>query len=347
MKKKIFVIFTGGTIGSASADGRVGLDGQSRKKLIDMYKAERGDDVEFICSSPVNMLSENVGKEQLYAIHDAVRALNFSAADGIIITHGTDSLCINAHYLALTLCDIPLPVVLVSSLYPLDDERQNGLINFCAAVDFIEKSGARGVFVSFANCPSRPTIHLAGRLTFCDQLTGFYHSAKDVPLAEICGGEVKFIPSPLNPTQRELSVGGREPAKREISDRVMLITARSLLNFSLYDFDRVRPEAVIIETYHSGTVCTEGDELNFLKFAAYCRERGVAVILAPIDSGANVYASMSNLPDNVITATDECLESAIAKVMCALGARLSPDAYFKKNIAFEKLNLQSPKKGNL
>lgn len=337
MKKKIYVIFTGGTIGCASASGRVGLDGQAKRKLIEMYRAERGDDVEFICSSPVDMLSENVGKKQLYAIYDEVKSLDFSAADGIIITHGTDSLCINAHYFALTLCDLPLPVVLVSSLFPLDDERQNGLTNFIAAVDFIEKTDFKGVFVSFANCPSRPVIHLADRLTFCDELTGFYRSAKDIPLAEIENGEVKLIPSPLNPDEKQLRAGVRRAIGKPVSDEIMLITARSLLNFELYDFDRVRPKAVIVETYHSGTVCTEGKEMNFLRFAAYCRERGIAVILSPIDSGANVYASMAKLPENVILAKDECLESAIAKVMCALGAGLKADAYLDRAVAFEKL----------
>lgn len=336
MKKKIFVIFTGGTIGSASADGRVGLDGSSKRKLIQMYNAARGEDVQFICSSPVNMLSENVAKEHLYALRDEVRRLDFSAADGIIITHGTDSLCINAHYLSLALRDVPLPVVLVSSLFPLDDKRQNGLTNFIAAVDFIEKTKARGIFVSFANEADRPLIHLAGRLTFCDQLTGYYHSVKDIPLAEVKDGCVKFISSPLNPDESELNAPG-VPAGGKICDNVMLITARSLLNFGLYDFDRTRPAAVIVETYHSGTVCTEGNELNFIKFANYCRERGVAVILSPIDSGANVYASVSDLPDNVIAAKDECLESATAKVMCALGDGLGADAYLTRDIAFEKL----------
>ena len=337
MKKAIKVIFTGGTIGSAARDGKVDLDGNANRRLLEMYRAERGEDVTFDCDEPVSMLSENVHEEQLHAIYAAVKAVDPKVYDGVIVTHGTDSLCINAHYFSLTLCNLGLPIVLVSSLYPLEDRRQNGLKNFIAAVDFIEKGGARGVFVAFANGNSPAEIHLAGRLMFCDQITGWYRSVLGESLATVEGGEVIYRESPSLPTREELALGGKFAVVPDICRDVMLITARSLLNFSLYDFDRRAPRAVVLEPYHSDTVCTAGRNLNFKKFAEYCREKGVEVVIASVDSRANVYASAVGLPQCVICAFDECTESALTKVMCALGAGLSADAYLKDNIFFEKL----------
>ena len=338
MKKAIKVIFTGGTIGSAARNGTVDLDGNANRRLIEMYRAERGEEVQFDCEEPVSMLSENVHEEQLHAIYTAVKAANPELYDGIVITHGTDSLCINAHYFSLTLCDVGLPIVLVSSLYPLEDCRQNGLKNFTAAVDFILKGGAKGVFVSFANGKSPAEIHLASRLMFCDQITGWYRSVLGESLAVVEGGEVRFLHGASLPAREELSRGGKKAVAPDICRDVMLITARSLLNFSLYDFDRRAPRAVVLEPYHSDTVCTSGRNLNFTKFAEYCRERGVEVVIASVDSRANVYASAVGLPQSVICAFDECTESALTKVMCALGAGLSASAYLKDNIFFEKLH---------
>ncbi len=337
MKKVIKVIFTGGTIGSRAVDGTVDLDGGANRKLLDMYSALCGDGISFVCDEPVSMLSENVHEEQLAAIYAAVKATSPHDVDGIIITHGTDSMCINAHYFSLTLCDMGLPIVLVSSLYPLDDDRQNGLKNFAAAVDFIEKGGAKGVFVSFANGNGPAEIHLAGRLMFCDQMTGWYRSVLGQSLAKVVGGEVIYNPSPVLPGRELLATGGQKSVAPEICRDVMLITARSLLNFSLYDFDRRAPRAVILEPYHSDTVCTSGRNLNFKQFASYCKERGVEVVIASVDSRSNVYASAVGLPESVICAYDECTESALTKVMCALGANLSAGAYLKDNIFFEKI----------
>lgn len=341
MKKVIKVIFTGGTIGSAARDGRVDLDGNANRRLLEMYRAERGEGITFDCEEPVSMLSENVHEEQLHAIYTAVRGVDPAKYDGIIITHGTDSLCINAHYFSLTLCDAGLPIMLVSSLYPLEDSRQNGLENFIAAVDFIEKTDAKGVFVAFANGKSPCEIHLASRLMFCDQITGWYRSVLGQSLAVVKDGEVTFLPSPSMPTREQLAQGKKKAVAPDICRDVMLITARSLLNFSLYDFDRRAPRAVVLEPYHSDTVCTSGRNLNFKQFAEYCRERGVAVVIASVDSRANVYASAVGLPQSVICAFDECTESALTKVMCALGAGLEADAYLNDDIFFEKLQAKN------
>lgn len=337
MQGKIKVIFTGGTIGSAAKDGRVDLDEGANRRLLEMFYAERGAGQEFDCEEPVSMLSENVHEEQLHAIYAAVKATDPAMYGGIIITHGTDSLCINAHYFALTLCDAGLPIVLVSSLYPLEDARQNGLKNFTAAVDFIRTTRAKGVFVAFANGDAPADIHLASRLMFCDQLTGWYRSVLDESLATVENGRVTFRQGATLPDEDSLSAGGAEAVSPDICRDVMLITARSLLNFSLYDFDRRAPRAVVLEPYHSDTVCTSGRNLNFTRFAEYCRERGVEVVIASVDSRANVYASAVGLPQSVICAFDECTESALTKVMCALGAGLSAGAYLNKDYFFEKL----------
>lgn len=337
MKKRILVIFTGGTIGCEQSGKSVGLDISRRKLLLDMYAGARGGDIAFDALSPINMLSENVQQEDLRKLYDCVRGVDASLYDGVIVTHGTDTLCFTVNWFSQVLCDFPLPIVFVSALYPLADERSNGLDNFCAAVDFIEKAHLKGVYCAFRNDGENARIHLGSRLVWPDEITGFYHSAKGAYLAEIAGGEVLFNTAATLPTPKEIEANAPFPLPPDLSDRVLHITMRALLNFEMFDFFRCSPQAIVVELSHSGTICTKGDELNFITFAKKCDSQKIPVIIAPVVSSAGVYASMDGLPASVKIAYDMTVEMALVKVMAALGAGKAADAYLKTNLFFEKI----------
>ena len=339
MKKKICVIFTGGTIGSADDGKYLSLSGTSKKLLIEKYYAMCGNDISFDDLSPINILSENVQPDDLEKMYACLKSVDPSKYDGIIITHGTDTLCFTVNWFSQVFCAYPLPIVFVSALYPLSDKRSNGVKNFAGAVKFIEEARLNGVYCSFTNSEENCKIHLGTRLVYPDEITGSYHSALGEHFAEIKDGKLVFNNSPLVPTAEEVRNNKCENLTPALSDEVMLITMRSLLNFSVYDFTDVRPRAVIVEPSHSGTICTEGQSLNFLKFADYCKECGVEVIFAPVMSKAGVYASMKNVPKTVKIAYDMTVEMTIVKVMAALGENLPADTYFNDNRFFEKVPL--------
>ncbi len=338
MKNKILVVFTGGTIGSDIEGDNVSLDVKSKKRLISAYRERTGSNVEFDEVSPVNVLSENVQPTDLKKIYDCVAQVNTAEYDGIIITHGTDTLCFTVNWFSQVFCAYPLPIVFVSALYPLTDGRSNGITNFTGAVDFIEKTGLHGVYCAFANEWENCKIHLGSRLSYPAEITGNYYSVLNAYLAEIVNGEVVFNQSPYLPTLEQIRNNRPKGCNPALSGGVILITMRSLLNFAVYDFSEVKPKAVIIELSHSGTICTQGDNLNFLRFADYCEKCGVEVIIGPVMSKARVYDSMRNLPKNVKISYDMSIEMTVAKVMSALGANLPAEAYFNDNRAFEKIN---------
>lgn len=336
MLNKILVIFTGGTIGCSSDGKNLNLDEGSRSLILKLYERERGSAVKFDVAAPVDMLSENVQTSDLYALCCYMRGVKPENYDGVIITHGTDTLTFTVNLFARAFCATPVPIVFVSSLYPLTDPRANGLYNFCGAVDFIEKAALRGVYCAFKNDGENCRIHLGSRLTTCDE-RGFYHSALGAYFAEIVDGEVVYKSSENLPSIEDIRGGIRENAGFNLDSGIVVIRMRALLDFSVYDFTTVKPKAVVVILSHSGTICTEGDELNFRSFAAYCLRLGVPVVIAPVDGGAGVYASMADIPAGVTACYDQTAEEAILKVMCALGDGLSPSAYFSENRFFEKL----------
>lgn len=337
MKNRICVIFTGGTIGSRTLGDNVDLRCEDKSLLLELYAARYGKTVEFDELRPLNILSENVQPSDLEKMADCVRGVNKSDYDGIIVTHGTDTLCFTANLFSQIFCDIEIPVVFVSALYPLDDDRSRGVENFANAVDFIETVDFGGVFVSFENHGENCKIHLASRLIAATEISGDYNSILNVHFGEMVNGSFIYNENALNPTFEELRKKRPPCTAQKLCMDMVTIQAHSLLNFDFYRFTEVKPKAVMVQLYHSGTVCTEGKEANFKNFLKYCKNLGIEVVIAPVDSRARTYGSAIGLTDACITAYDISFEMATAKVLLALGSGKSIEDELEKNNFFEKL----------
>lgn len=337
MKNRICVIFTGGTIGSRVCGDTVDLRNDDRSILIEMYRSRYGDGVEFDELHPLNILSENVQPADLETMANCVRGVNKEDYDGIIVTHGTDTLCFTANLFSQLFCDIKIPVVFVSALYPLDDDRSKGLENFAGAITFICSVDYGGVFVSFQNYGENCKIHLASRLVAATQISGEYESIMRVVLGEIKGGKFVYNENPLNPTLNQLRAPRKPCEAQKLCMDMVTIQAHSLLNFDFYRFTEVKPKAVIVQLYHSGTVCTEGKEANFKNFLKYCKSLGIEVVISTIDSRARTYGSALGLTEMCTAAYDISFEMATAKVLLALGSGKNIEQELAKNNFFEKL----------
>jgi len=152
---KILVMFTGGTIGSCLQDGYISPDEDNNYRLINMYREKTGDTQEFDLSEPYTTLSENLNGTHLQMlIREVANQIEADKYDGIIVTHGTDTLQYSAAALSIMFDKVGIPIILVSSNYPLEDERANGVSNFEGAVKYIQNKGKAGVYVSYVNADS-------------------------------------------------------------------------------------------------------------------------------------------------------------------------------------------------
>ncbi len=338
MKNRICVIFTGGTIGSFVNDGVVDLNSETSSLLITKYRERFGGAIEFDVLHPLNILSENMQPGDLEIMANCIRTVDKSRYDGIILTHGTDTLCFTANYFSQIFCDIKIPLVLVSALYPIDDERSRGVENFAGAITFIESVDYGGVFVSFENHSENCKIHLGSRLIAATQWRGEYESILNVPYGEIRGWRFVYNENQHNPTPSELRRPRTACDAQKLCTDMVTIQAHSLLNFDYYRFNEIKPKAVMVQLYHSGTVCTEGDEANFKNFLAYCKGLGIEVVIATVDSKARVYGSAVGLQNMCTVAYDISFEMATVKALLALGSGKSIKSELDKNYFFEKLH---------
>lgn len=257
---KILVIFTGGTIGSTVSGEYISTDNKKPYVILERYNQMFENKIEWITESPYTILSENLTGDILNTLLRTVRKGLLEDYDGIIITHGSDTLQYTAAFLSYVLGKDIIPVMLVSSNYVLEDSRANGMDNFACAVDFIKKRYGRGVFVPYRNAGESCKIHMGELLMphemYSDKLTSLNN--------EIYGEytETGFLKFDSGRTT--------ECLKDEITDidsdsGIMTVYACPGYVYSSIP-DSVK--AVLIHAYHSGTICVEDNRLvNFIREA--------------------------------------------------------------------------------
>lgn len=323
----ILVIFTGGTISSSLTDGYIGPNEANNFKLIDTYKKSNPDkcsSVNFSTAMPYYILSENITGSHINLLADCIdEALASNALNGIIITHGTDTLQYTSAALSYIYPDVPIPIVLVSSNYILGDSRANGAENFAAAVDFIIRCNRsdfpiegiqnsndthvpyntngirhRGVYVSYKNKNESAVIHYGARLLAHMSYSDEIYSVDNIVAYHNKDRKNNYS----QPACDSIS----ENNYRAICDKKPRFTEYSPVMFirpypgQKHDFVPDYVKAILLDTYHSGTLCTESEKLRDMLLNAKSRNIPVFLTGAENRTGYESTKAFKELSINVL-----------------------------------------------
>ena len=173
---KLLFIFTGGTIGSTFDGEYISTDKSKPYKLIEAYKNRFGISFDYDITEPYTKLSENNTGETLSALCRCVNENAGKDYDGIIVTHGTDTLQYSAAALGYSLGNKSLPICIVSSNKPIEEQGANGLENLYGAVNFIKNHRKNGVWVIYKNPNDCIFIHRATRLIASEVYSDCFYS---------------------------------------------------------------------------------------------------------------------------------------------------------------------------
>ncbi len=286
---KICVMFTGGTIGSVLDEtGYIGPKEGTTFRVLQLYQEKFETEVEFETVEPYRILSENLGAETIIKLVKSVRdVLEQDKWDGIVITHGTDTLQYGAAMLGYLFGDAGIPIVMVSSNYVLEDERANGLVNFQYAVEYIKLQKGKGVFVSYCNKGEYPTIHRGTRLQPLIPYSDYVASVKDSWYGRFENGNyISNSAYAVKEGQESLLEDVQEVCLSEISDAVLFLHPYVGMQYP-HLTDKVK--AVLHGSYHSGTISV-GEELQgFLKKT---KEREIPVYLTGLLQEEKAYETV-------------------------------------------------------
>jgi len=336
--KKILVVFTGGTIGSTTHAGIIDTSTEAGFTLIKQFEQlPSPESIQFDCIQPYQLLSENLHPTAWTQLIQAIEQCSLADYDGIIVTHGTDTLAFSAAALSLYFHKLKKPVLLVSSNYPLDHPNANGLQNFVCAVAFICQQIQHGVFVPYTNPQQITQVHLGTRLASSLQLSGDFISVQSKSYLNFQQGKFDYVDKPILPAeQQDLSL------KPAFSKRILLIKPYPGLDYNQFDLTHV--EAVLHDLYHSGTACTLeawGKQHSLIGFVQRCKAAKIRCYFAPALKTADVYASCAELTAHGgYFIWNMSLETAYVKLLLAYGNFNAPEkiaAFLAQDLALEHL----------
>ena len=324
---KILVIFTGGTIGSSTVGEYTSPDKKNNYVLIENYRQKYGTDIDLPSCCPFTMLSENLSYKELNTIIETVSENLDGDYDGIILTHGTDSLQYTAAALAYCFPAAKTPVVLVSSRYPLAHPEQNGDDNFAAAVSFIKANPKGGVYIAYRNENCDETyIHYGTRAFSHLEITDSLYSIHGQPFA-YCKNDVIT----LNPSYKQGERAAVNTCYELVKDSGVLVV--SSVPGDSYSYILEGKKAVLLRPYHSGTVNTAS--VDFRAFCMRAKELGIPVFIPRADI-ETAYAS-TELYNELAIKYLPCMTSVAAyvKLWIAISAGIDVAEFMYKPLSDE------------
>ena len=284
---EISVIFTGGTIGSKLHENSIGTDSTAPRELLSRYRAASGDQTVFKTVEPYTILSENLTMSHIQALAQAISEEQ-AVADALIVTHGTDTLPYTAAALSYIMGLSEKPLVLVSSNYVLSDPRANGVDNFRAAVDFLRSvPTARGVYVAYRNGEGSTQILRASRLLPHLAPTDTVYTLNGT-VATWKNGSIHISSAYTEQADEIAPLCAKVLTKSP--KRILFLRAHPDMLFPCVTEDI---SAVLIETYHSGTLPTDSTALA--AFTAQAKQKGIPVFAVGI-TGEKIYESATHYP---------------------------------------------------
>ena len=307
IKKKILLLTTGGTIASLAGDD--GLQ-PHRSDVMERELQQLRTYYDITVKDVMCLDSSNIRPEQWQQIAQAVFE-NRAGFDGIVISHGTDTMAYSASAVTFMLPDIDVPVVFTGSQLPLADMLSDGPDNLRTAFA-MAASGKSGVFLAFDR-----KIMLGCRAVKV-RASGF--SAFESVNARYAGHvsnrglvlDEKILPAK----------NGEPRLMNAISNSVFLLKLTPGMNPAIFDMlGALGYQGIVIEAFGLGGINVLSKELKSIR---RCVEDGISVVVTTQclydSSDLRVYQVGNKLLElGVIQGRDMTSEAAMTKLMWALG----------------------------
>ena len=325
-KKKILLLTTGGTI--ASMPGGEGLE-PHRSDVMERELEQLRTYYDISVRDVMCLDSSNIRPEEWQTIAASIFESR-EGFDGIVVSHGTDTMAYTASAATFMLPDIDLPVVFTGSQLPLRDMLSDGPDNLRTAFA-MAAAGHPGVFLAFdrkvmLGCRA-VKVRASGFSAF--ESVNARYAAQVSNLGLVLDKDILPVPN------------GEPKLLDDVSKNVFLLKLTPGLNPAIFDMlSAMGYKGIVIEAFGLGGVNVLHKGLRGIR---RCVEDGVSVVVTTqclYDSAdLQVYQVGNKLLDlGVIQGRDMTSEAAMTKLMWAIGQGMDPQqirALFATDLAGE------------
>ncbi len=306
-KKHILLLTTGGTI--ACQPGAEGLEphraGVMEREIQQLRTYYRIDVEDVMCLDSSNIRPE---QWQEIARHIFARVQEY---DGIVVSHGTDTMAYTASAVTFMLPGISIPVVFTGSQLPLSDILSDGPDNLRTAFA-MAASGHGGVFLAFDR-----KVMLGCRAVKV-RASGFSaFESVNARYAGLVTSRGLVIDSSALPQPT-----GTPRLRDAVSSNVFLLKLTPGLSPDIFDaLVAMGYSGIVIEAFGLGGIHVLGDSLSGIRRAV---EAGVTIVATTQclydSSDLRVYQVGNKLLElGVLQGRDMTSEAAMTKLMWAIG----------------------------
>ncbi|MBM7584374.1 L-asparaginase [Bacillus pakistanensis] len=243
MKAKILIIHTGGTI-SMTEDKATGSVSPGQLNPLSKETAALSDLADISVQEVFHLPSPHITPSHMLQLKNTIEeAYNKSAFDGVVITHGTDTLEETAYFLDLTVT-LPISIVVTGAMRSSNEIGADGLYNLISSVRVAsdEVSKNKGVLVVLND-----EIHSAKNVTKTHTSNvSTFQSPQYGPIGIVTKRGISFHHHPIS--QENYAV-------KDLTKKVTLIKAYAGMDSGLlFAIKNLQYDGIVIEALGQGNL---------------------------------------------------------------------------------------------